>query len=274
MDLLENIRIFKRVAESGSFSGAARELRLSQPTVSKTVAALEAELGVSLLRRTTRGLSVTTEGQKVLQQGTRLLDDADSLVASIQSSREQLRGKIHVGVSLAFARLGVAPMVDAFHQKHPDLRFFFQLSDSFVDLVEQNLDLAIRIGDLPDSSLRAIRIGQSRRAFFAAPSYLKKFGTPQTLEALHQHRLLYYTRLADRPSWPVLPEPFIFEPYLCSDGSDLIREAVLEGLGISLMPTWMMIDQKVLTVLPDCQTLSTPIYAVHAGNREMTARQR
>lgn len=128
MDLLENIRIFKRVAEIGSFSGAARVLSLSQPTVSKTLAALEKELGVNLLRRTTHGLSVTPEGRKRLQQGSRLFDDADSLLASIQSAREQLRGTMRIGVSLAFARLVVTLLLDTFYQRHPDLHFWGFLS--------------------------------------------------------------------------------------------------------------------------------------------------
>lgn len=283
MDLIENVRIFKRVAETGSFSAAAKESRVSQPTVSKSVKALEDFLGVLLLRRTTRGLSLTPEGQKLLVSGSSLLDQAEVMLANVRSEKLQLQGQVRVTASLAFTRIVLAPLLETFLDQQPGLKFYFQLSDGFVDLIENNIDVAIRLGTIDDSGLKAIRIGTSTRALYASKKYIKKFGKPADTESLRSHRLLSYTRLSDRPSWPLLskdgvPKPFYFEPYFQTDGSDLMREATVRGIGIGLLPTWMMIDEErrgeMIRVLPKQMASPIPIFAVTSSTRELSARQR
>lgn len=283
MDLLENIRIFKRVCELRSFSGAARELNVSQPTVSKAVRALERRLGVSLLRRTTRGLSLTTEGQKLLFSGGTLLEQADTMLASVANEKLQLQGALRVTASLAFARLILAPLFGEFTELNPGLRLSFFLSDGYVDLVENGIDLAIRIGEQADSTMKAVRVGISRRSLYASKDYIKKFGKPKSIEDLRNHRLLFYTRLDDRPCWPLTDargneEPFYFEPYFQSDGSDLLREAVVRGMGIALMPTWMMLEEPKkdsLVKLFERQSESpSPICVMMSGTQGMSAKQR
>lgn len=281
MDLIENIRIFRRVAEKKSFSSVASEFNVTQPTISKAVAALEDYLGVTLFRRSTRGLNLTSEGQKLFNAGGSALDQFDQMIASVKSEKLLLQGQIRITASLAFARLILAPLFEEFLKLHPKLRFHFHLSDGYVDLVENNIDLALRIGDLPDSGLKAFKVGISKRSFFASKKYLSTFGTPKKLEDLKNHRLMFYTGLGDNPSLPLINEAgkkiqFAFEPFFQSDGSDLIREAVLRDLGIAYLPTWMMIDHEALTIkaLDRFVPMPSPIYIVSTGSQDLTAKQR
>lgn len=283
MDIIESIRIFKRVAETKSFSRVAKENQVSQPTISKTIQGLERHLELVLFRRTTRGLSLTVEGQKLYNSGGDLIDHFERVIAEVKSQKLTLKGELRVSASLAFARLVLAPLFLEFSKLHPELRLSFVLSDGYTDLVENNIDIAIRIGDLADSTLKAVRIGTSRRSLYASKDYLKKVGRPKKLEDLHQHRLLYYTRLDERPRWPLHSatgtlEPFYFEPFFKTDGSDLMREAVLSGLGIALLPTWMMEqpeNDKVVDRLFESHSESpTPIVSVSASAQELNAKQR
>lgn len=281
MDIIESIKIFRRVAQKESFSQVATEFKVTQPTISKAVAGLEESLGVTLFRRSTRGLSLTTEGQKLFNSSGQVMDQLDALLSSVKNEKLLLQGQLRVTASLAFARLILAPFFNEFSEMHPKLKFHFQLSDGYVDLVENNIDLAIRIGDLADSGLKAFKIGLSRRSFYASKEYLKKFGTPKNLESLQKHRLLFYTRLSDRPMLPLVDEnkksiSFRFEPHLQSDGSDLIRESILRGVGIALLPTWMMIDHEKLCIEPLQKFIGppSPIYVLSSGSQELNAKQR
>jgi DNA-binding transcriptional LysR family regulator len=288
MDFLENIRIFKRVAELKSFSAAAREFRVSPPTVSKAIKALEDHLRVTLLRRTTRGLSLTAEGERLLYAGGNLLEQADVMISSVRNERLALHGQLRITAALAFSRLILAPILTEFSVLHPHLKLSFHLSDRRIDLVENGIDLAVRIGEQADSTLKALRIGITRRSLYASKDYIKTFGLPKSIEDLRKHRLLCYTGLADRPVWPLHsatgePKLFEFEPYFQSDGSDLVREMVVRGMGISLLPTWMMVEEEEHKKAKDCRVTRLleknsraplPIYAMTANTQEMTAKQR
>lgn len=283
MDFLENLRVFKRVAELESFSAASREFRVGPPTISKAIKALEDHLGVTLLRRTTRGMSLTSEGQKLLFAGGNLIEQADEVLSSVRNDKRQLQGQLQISVSLAFSRMVLAPILNEFSELHPDLRLSFHLSDGTVDLVERGIDLAIRVGEQSDSTLKALKIGVARRSLYASKKYLEKFGTPKTIEDLRKHRLLYYTRISDRPIWPLHtisgePRPFEFEPYFQSDASDLMREMAVRGMGIALMPTWMMVEEedhkRVVRLLEKNARTLVPIYVMRSNTQEMTAKQR
>ncbi|MBX9767022.1 MAG: LysR family transcriptional regulator [Bdellovibrionales bacterium] len=283
MDVIESIRIFRRVAETKSFSRVAKESQVSQPTISKLIQGLEKHLDLVLFRRTTRGLSLTVEGQKLYNSGGDLIDHFERVLAEVKSQKLTLKGELRVSASLAFARLVLAPLFQDFSKLHPELRLSFVLSDGFTDLVENNIDVAFRIGDLADSTLKAIKIGTSRRSLYASKEYLKKSGRPKTLLELHSHRLLYYTRLDERPRWPLhsiagVSEPFYFEPFFKTDGSDLMREAVLNGMGIALLPTWMLGQpekEKLVERLFETNSQSpTTIFALSASSRELNVKQR
>ncbi len=283
MDKLLCIRIFRRAAEAKSFSAIAHEFGLTQPMVSKRIAWLEAELGVLLLRRSTRGIELTTEGQKLYRKGGLAIDELDAVLTSVKNEKLQLSGVFRITASLAFARLIISPLLDKLVEQNPELRLHFTLSDGYVDLVEKNIDLAFRIGELPESSLKAIKIGVSRRRLYASESYLKKFGTPRTLADLESHRCLFYNRISDQPAWPFTDSKgkkssYAFEPFLQSDGSELIRESVMKGLGIALLPVWMVEGhsdmKKVKLIMPDHSPLPSPVYAVITHRKELTAKQR
>lgn len=282
MDQIQCIRLFRRVAEAKSFSAVAPEFGLTQPMVSKRIAWLEGELGVTLLRRSTRGIELTTEGQKLYRNGGHALDELDAVLSSVKNEKLQLSGILRVTASLAFARLIIAPLLEELTAQNPSMRLQFTLSDGYVDLVEKNIDLAFRIGDLPDSSLKAIRIGLSHRCLYASEAYLKKFGTPKTLEDLSSHRCLFYNRIADQPSWPLTDGKkkisFSFSPVLESDGSELIRESVINGVGLALLPTWMIAGRpdtkKVRVLMREFAPAPSPVYAVTTGSRELSAKQR
>jgi len=283
MDVIESIRVFKRVAETKSFSRVAIENQVSQPTISKLIQSLEKHLDLVLFRRTTRGLSLTVEGQKLYNSGGDLIDHFERVLADVKSQKLTLKGELRVSASLAFARLVLAPLFQDFSKLHPDLRLSFILSDGYTDLVENNIDVAFRIGELADSTLKAIKIGTSRRSLYASKDYLKKSGKPKKLADLHAHRLLFYTRLDERPRWPLHSasgesQPFYFEPFFKTDGSDLMREAVLNGMGIALLPTWMMEaperEKSVERLFETNSESPTSIFAVSASARELNAKQR
>lgn len=283
MDQLHCIRLFRRVAEAKSFSAVAPEFGLTQPMVSKRIAWLETELGVTLLRRSTRGIELTPEGQKLYRNGGHALDEFDAVISSVRNEKLQLSGVLRVTASLAFARIMLAPHLAGLNQQNPDLKMHFTLSDGYVDLVEKNIDLAFRIGELPDSSLKAIKVAMSRRKIYASEGYLKKHGIPKSPKDLDQHRCLFYTRIADQTAWPLTDgkgkkSPYPFEAYIQSDASELIRESVLNGLGVALLPTWMIEGQpdakKIRSILDDFAPIPTPIYAVTTSQRELSAKQR
>lgn len=281
MDIIESIKIFRRVALKESFSQVAAEFKVTQPTISKAVASLEENLGVTLFRRSTRGLSLTTEGQKLFNLSGQVIDQLDALLSSVKNEKFMLQGQLRITASLAFARLILAPLFNKFSELHPQLKFHFQLSDGYVDLVENNIDLAIRIGDLPNSTLKAFKIGTSSRSFYASKDYLKKYGTPRNLESLQNHRLLFYTRLSDKPVLSLVDQnkkniSFRFEPHLQSDGSDLIRESIIQGVGIALLPSWMMIDYEKFGIEPLQKFVgpAAPIYILSSSRQDMNAKQK
>lgn len=283
MDLISCIRLFRRAAETKSFTGVTQEFGLTQPMVSKRIAWLEDELGVSLFRRSTRGIELTPEGQRLYRAGGPALDELDQVLSSIKNEKFQLRGQLRLSASLAFARLLIAPHLGAFQKRYPELRLDFVLSDGYVDLVGNNIDLAFRIGELPDSSLKAIKIAQSHRRLYAAKTYLKSAPPLRTLEDLEKHPKLFYNRLSEVPAWPLSDRQgkrlsYSFTPYLQSDGSELIRECMYGGVGVALLPTWMVEGTpdagRAEVVLEKFAPAASPVYLVTAERRELTLKQR
>lgn len=251
--------------------------------VSKRMAWLEEELGVSLFRRSTRGIELTPEGHRLYHSGGPAVDELEQVLSSIKHEKFHLRGQLRISASLAFARLLVGPFIGDFQKQYPDLRLDFVLSDGYIDLVGNNIDLAFRIGDLPDSSLKAIKIAESHRRIYAAKSYLKQHGTPKSIEELEKHHKLFYNRLSDVPAWPLSDKngkrySYSFQPYLQSDGSEIIRECMLAGVGLALLPTWMVVNtpQEKLAevILSKFAPPPSPIYMVTAERRELSVKQR
>ena len=205
MDRLAAMKTFVRVAEAGSFSSAARESATTQGAVSKQVAALEAQLGVKLLSRSTRALSLTVEGEAFFLEARRLVADFEAAEARLRGGRARLTGWLRVAASVGYARRILMPRVLSFLKLQPELRIDLRLSDGFADLIEQGVDVAVRIGDLPDSSLLARKIGVSQRVLIAHPSYFAGLpdGGPKLEHPrdLTQHNCIVYTEAVAQNEW-------------------------------------------------------------------------
>jgi DNA-binding transcriptional LysR family regulator len=188
MDRMAAVEAFVRVVGAGSFSEAARQLRVGQPAVSKTVAQLEQRLGVRLLLRSTHGLTPTEAGQNFYERAKRSIEEADEAEMAARGAAATLSGRLRVTAAVTFAQTQVIPRLPAFLAKHPALDIHFILDDRNIDLIEAGIDVALRMGQLADSSLTARKIGQCRRLVIGSPAYFKAMGIPQTPADLARHQ--------------------------------------------------------------------------------------
>jgi len=193
MDLLTSMKVFRRVAEAGSFSAVARESHMSQPTVSKLVAALEAHLETKLFSRSTRLLKLTESGNDYYDYCTRILDDIAEAELSVRRGQTFPTGTLRISATATFGRLFILPFLWDFLSEYPDLSVDMILEDRYVDLVKEGVDMAVRVGPLADSSMIAQKIGESERVIVASPDYLDARGEPDTITDLADHDCLLYS---------------------------------------------------------------------------------
>jgi DNA-binding transcriptional LysR family regulator len=302
MDRLQTMQTFVRVVERGSFSAVAREQRSTQSAISKQVAALEASLGARLLNRTTRSLALTEEGTRYFEQARRLVAELAEAEASVRSGTQQLSGWLRVAAAVGFGRLKLLPWVNSFLARHPGVKVDMRLNDGFVDLIEQGVDVAVRVGDLPDSSLVARRIGTTRRRLVASRDYVRGLSNANTSsqltpngraltqpEDLLQHNCIVYTELRSVNAWTFTAGPGAQAPVgtervvrvqgsLQSNSSEVIRSAVLAGMGIGYSPDWLfeaeLASGEVQTLLPDWLAPPLPIQLVSPPQRQHSAKVR
>ena len=285
MDRLAAMKIFVRVVETGSFSAIARENATTQSAVSKQVAALEATIGAKLLSRSTRALSLTAEGEKFVPEARRLVADFEALEGALRWGRRQLTGWLRVAASVGYGRRILMPQVRSFLDLHPSLRIDLRLSDGFTDLIEQGIDVAVRIGDLPDSSFVARKIGLSERKLVAHRSYLDRFpGRVAALERpedLAGHNCIVYTEGATQNAWEFLGADNVrvhvrVSGNLQSNSSEVIRAAALAGMGICYAPNRLFPDElasgEIVTLLPGWRARPVPIQAVYPVHRRSLAK--
>ncbi len=293
MDRLSAMQTFVRVVESGSFSAVAREAQATQSAVSKQVAALERALGAKLLSRTTRSLALTEEGERYFDQARRLVAEIAEAEASLRRGEQQLSGWLRVAASVGFGRLKLLPLVTTFLASHPGVKIDLRLNDGFIDLVEQGIDVAVRIGELADSSLVARRIGTTQRVLIASRKYMRSL--PKGLKALRtpedlaQHNCIVYTELATQNAWSFSAGPGASAPVgstttirthgnLQTNSSEVVRAAVLSGMGIGFSPTWLFEDEMphgdLQRLLPDWAAAPIPMHAVSPSQRRHSAKVR
>jgi DNA-binding transcriptional LysR family regulator len=283
LDRVTSMQVFVRVASLGSFSAAARALSLSQTMVTKHVAALEERLGVKLLHRSTRKLTLTEGGRNYLAACERILAEIEEAEASASLDRIEPRGTLRLNVPLTFGFRHIAPALPEFHRLHPAVAFDLGLADRFVDLIEEGWDLAIRIGRLKDSSLVVRRLAPCRTVVCAAPSYLKQHGTPETLDDLSRHNCLGYTLPsaigADR--WAFEIEGDVVVPVrgnLRANNGDALLAAAVAGQGLIYQPTFIvgdcLRDGSLVPVLGGIPTYQPGIHAVLPSGREAPAKVR
>ncbi len=280
MDRLASIKSFVRTVETGSFSAVARELQTTQPTISKQIAALEDYLDVQLLTRSTRKLKLTEAGEQFYSHCQAILDTVDAAEASV-GKRQQPSGLLRINCPITFGQRIIIPRLKAFLAQYPQIEVDLMLSDRIINLVEDGVDLAIRIGNNSDQSLIAQPIGTTRVNTMAAASYLEEHGEPQSPQELADHNCITYTQLAKPNEWNYQSksnDPCVVKVNgnLKVDSSVAICQAVLSGLGIALAPTWLCCDDisqgDVKLLFPDYKPNLLPIYAVYRRGRFQPAK--
>jgi DNA-binding transcriptional LysR family regulator len=282
MDLLAGMRLFHRVADTGGFSVVAREMGMTQPTVSRTIAALEAHLGARLLHRSSRAVTLTDDGRQFYDLARRALEAAAEAESGVGRRRGLPAGRLRLGCPVAFGRLHIAPRMAAFLERYPDVEVELIMNDGFADLVGEGLDMAVRVGDLVDPSLIARRIGTTRRVTVASHTYLARRGTPLAPADLVGHDCIIYTRLATGHRWffegsggPIAVD---VRGRFSADNSEAVREAVLAGNGIAVVPVWLFPGEheleRVGILLRDFEPKRLPIHAVWSSRRNLAAKVR
>lgn len=253
---------FDAVISGGSFSAAAERLGQTPSGVSRTMSRLEAKLGMTLITRTTRRLDLTEEGAWLLERARKLLAELADTEAQLSHRRAQPAGLVRVNAATpAFDHL-IAPLAAGFMDRYPLVRLELTSGETFIDLIEERADLAIRIGNLADSTLNARRLGGSRLRLLASPAYLAKHGHPGTAEDLHRHRLLGFTVPASLNIWPLAhggAEGMPIEPALRASNGATLRHLALNGAGIACLSHFMTrADIAAATLVPVLEAVTLP----------------
>ena len=287
MDRLQTMQTFVRVVETGSFSAVAREQATTQSAVSKQVAALEKYLGVRLLARSTRALTPTDDGLRYFEEARRLVGEISEAEAQLRQGERTLSGPLRVATSVGFGLRVLMPHVQSFMRLNPDVRLDFKLDDGFVDLVEQGIDVAVRLGTLADSSLIARRVGTSQRLLVAGKKYERSLGKKSSLPRVPQdlvdHNCIVYTGLKTRNNWEFSTADgssvtVRVHGTLETNSSEVLRASIVDGAGIGYMPDWLFSDVlasgDVVVLMPDWQVKPIPIHLVSPEARKHSAKVR
>lgn len=280
VSIFQGLEVFVAVVDAGGFSAAARRLGLSKSFVSETVKQLEEQLGVRLLDRTTRSMSVTEAGQAVHERASRALEEVRHAQAEAQQHQTAPRGRLRVAVFEGFHRFGLLAHLGEFLDANPSLQIEFIEGAPAVNLVDEGIDLAIRVTPQPDPGLIVRRLGVSRVVIVASPGYLARAGEPTQPSDLADHRVLAFAPLYLAREWRFIvggrPMTVPVNPTLLTNTSETLRVAVLEGLGLAALPLWSVHDAlgdgRLLRLLPDFALPESGVYAVYASNRLMTAK--
>lgn len=282
MDRLAAMEAFVRVVEAGSFSGAAKQLRVSQPTVSKTVAQLEDRLGVRLLLRSTHGLAPTEAGQNFYKRAKRAIEEAEEAELAARGAAATLSGRLRISAMVSFARLHVIPRLPIFLAEHPSLDVEVILDDRDVDLIEAGIDVGLRLGQLADSVLTARKIGTCARLVIATPSYFKSKGVPQSPTDLLSHDAVIYEQRPGGATWAFRRSgeelPITLRGRVRVSAAEGVREGVLAGLGFAIASEWLFAPElksgMVRSVLEDWSLPPLDLWAVFPTGRQVSAKAR
>jgi DNA-binding transcriptional LysR family regulator len=283
MDRLTAMEVFVRIVETGSFSAVAREMGMTQPTVSKQLTALEKQLKTRLLNRSTRQLSLTEAGSSYYESSKRIIDTVHEAEGNLGLLQTQLTGLLRVNSSIGLGQTYLGPLLLKFQHNHPGLSLDLSYADRFVDLVEEGIDVAIRIGKLNDSTLAARRIGSSLRCVIATPEYLKQHGTPQVPQDLVNHNCLLYAYLSTGNEWTFTGKDggeirVKVSGNFRSNNGEAIRQAVFANLGIAVSPDWLILREleegRLISILADYAPVPAEINAVYPSARHVSAKVR
>jgi DNA-binding transcriptional LysR family regulator len=282
MDRIDCLRAFVRTLEGGSFSAAAKELGIGQPAVSKRIALLEDEFATQLFVRTTRKLRPTPEALRIYDLARQILGNFDLAKASVEEASPRPTGTLCVSLPSSFGRRCMMPIIAEYARTYPEVRVDIRFTERFVNLVEEGVELALRIGQLQSSTLVARRLGAIRRYLVATPTYLHGRPLPRTPEDLAGHHCIVYSRLPASHEWTFESEhgrhvAAIRAPILIDD-ADAMEEAVRHHLGVAILPEWNAIggigSGELEHLLPDYSTAALPLHAVYPDMLWMSLRAR
>jgi DNA-binding transcriptional LysR family regulator len=281
MDKLRAMETYVRIVEGGSLTAASTAIGTSLPSVVRTLAALENAVGVRLLNRTTRRLSLTDEGREYYERCKRVLAEVEEADAALSARRVAPKGRLRLTASAMFGRLHLAPIVAAFLAKHPALEIELLLIDRVVDLVEEGIDAGVRIAPLPESSLIAIPVGATHRVVCAAPAYLKRAGTPRTPADLAAHRCVGFSGLGQANEWTFggdAPGRAAIRPVLTTNQGDAAIDACVRGIGCAQFLSYQVGDLiaagRLKRLLREFEPAAVPIHVVYPHARLLSANVR
>jgi DNA-binding transcriptional LysR family regulator len=283
MDKLTGMAVFARVVEAQSFTAAAGQLGMSKSAVSKTVAALEDRLGARLLNRTTRRLALTEVGRAFYERCVRIVAEAEEAELAVTRLQQVPRGTLRVNAPVSFGIRHLGPALPDFMARHPELKVDIELTDRFVDLIEEGWDVAVRIGALPDSSLIARKLTDNAMVVSAAPAYWARRGRPRVPQDLAQHDCITYTYHANPAEWPFVDPAGrrvgvrVGGP-LHTNSGDLSLAAACAGLGVARLPRFLcgpdLAAGRLEAVLTEAMPAPPGIFALYPHNRHLSAKVR
>ena len=282
MDRLAAMEAFVLVVDTGSFSAAARRLNVGQPAVSKLVAQLEERLGVKLLVRTTRGLTATEAGLNYYERARRSIEEADEAESAARGAGSGLTGRLRICGAVTFARIHLMPRLPEFLARHPELEMEVVLDDRNIDLVQERIDVALRMGQLSDSSLTARRIASGRHVVVGTPAYFERTGKPTAPGDLAAHQAVIYDQEAGGQDWTFQRDDaeiaVTLKGRLRVSAAEGVRAVVLANAGIAVASEWMfspeIADRTVQMVLQDWELPRIDLWAVFPAGRTATTKAR
>jgi len=282
MDRFESMSTFVAVVEAGGFSAASRRLGMPLATVSRKVSELEAQLNVQLLTRTTRSIALTDIGQQYFETSRRLLEELTEAERLASGEYRAPRGVLTVSAPVGLGRIYLAPIVNAYLDAYPEVDIDLRFADRVISLAEDGIDVALRIGELPDSSLVAIKLGVIRRVICASPAYLKKHGTPSRPDDLSRHNCVTFTSLGTPGEWTFRQgrrtTRVPVRSRLSASSADAAAEAACEGLGVTQLlcyqATPSIRSKRLKLILRDFEPEPVPVSLVHPSGRSMPQKLR
>ena len=283
MDRFEQMQTFIRVVDSGSLSAAAQRMDIAKSAVSRRLADLESRLGVQLLNRTTRRINLTDSGRQFYQRCQSILAELEDSEQQVSDVHKELSGTIRIAAPLSFGIQHLSPVLDNFLKLHPELNLDLNLNDHMTNLMDEDVDLGIRIGNLQDSSLIARRLAPSRLVLCASPEYLQQFGEPQHPDDLKQHMGLAYSNIAESQLWKFIqPDGNTVSVHVRSrmraNNGDVLLQAAIDGLGVLASTTFIAYKAinsgKLKPILCDYRIKDVAVYAIYPAQRHLPVRVR
>jgi DNA-binding transcriptional LysR family regulator len=282
VDRFHLINIFVAVVDTHGFAGAARKLNMSPPAVTRAINELETHLGLRLLTRTTRTVRVTDAGERYVQDCKRILAEMLEADESVSGMHSSPRGRLTITAPVLFGGMYVTPIVTEYLNRYPEVSASCLFLDRVVNLLDEGADVAVRIGELPDSTMQAIRVGQVRRVICASPQYLAEHGIPISPDDLQAHTIISASRVTPNPEWKLVengvPRSIRLQARMITTTNDSALAAAVGGFGVTRLLSYQVAEYlragKLKTVLPDFEPNALPVHVVHREGRQAPQRVR